>query len=71
MNSVMFKLVLEKAEEPESKLPTSTGVMYLFHCFMLFFNIPSLGVGFTSAPNTVPPIQKLTGKFSTILKGNR
>ena len=25
MNSLMFKLVLEKAEEPEIKLPTSTG----------------------------------------------
>ena len=25
MNFLMFKLVLEKAEEPESKLPTSTG----------------------------------------------
>ena len=24
-NSLMFKLVLEKAEEPEIKLPTSTG----------------------------------------------
>ena len=26
MNSLMFKLVLEKAEEPEIKLPTSTGM---------------------------------------------
>ena len=25
MNSLMFKLVLEKAEEPEIKLPTSAG----------------------------------------------
>ena len=25
MNSLMFKLVLEKAEEPEIQLPTSTG----------------------------------------------
>ena len=25
MNSLMFKLVLEKAEEPEIKLPTATG----------------------------------------------
>ena len=25
VNSLMFKLVLEKAEEPEVKLPTSTG----------------------------------------------
>ena len=25
MNSLMFKLVLQKAEEPEIKLPTSTG----------------------------------------------
>ena len=25
MNSLMFKLVLDKAEEPEIKLPTSTG----------------------------------------------
>ena len=25
VNSLMFKLVLEKAEEPEIKLPTSTG----------------------------------------------
>ena len=25
MNFLMFKLVLEKAEEPENKLPTSTG----------------------------------------------
>ena len=25
MNFLMFKLVLEKAEEPESKLPTSAG----------------------------------------------
>ena len=25
MNFLMFKLVLEKAEEPEIKLPTSTG----------------------------------------------
>ena len=25
MNFQMFKLVLEKAEEPETKLPTSTG----------------------------------------------
>ena len=25
MNSLMFKLVLEKAEEPETKLPTSAG----------------------------------------------
>ena len=25
MNSLMFKLVLEKAEEPEIKLPTSIG----------------------------------------------
>ena len=28
MNFQMFKLVLEKAEEPEIKLPTSTGYMY-------------------------------------------
>ena len=26
VNSLMFKLVLEKAEEPEIKLPTSTGL---------------------------------------------
>ena len=27
MNFQMFKLVLEKAEEPEIKLPASTGIM--------------------------------------------
>ena len=27
MNFQMFKLVLEKAEEPETKLPTSAGIM--------------------------------------------
>ena len=27
MNSLVFKLVLEKAEEPEIKLPTSTGII--------------------------------------------
>ena len=41
MNSLMFKLVLEKAEEPEIKLPTSDGSLKkqefqknIFFCFI-------------------------------------
>ena len=41
MNFQMFKLVLEKAEEPEFKLPTSTGLSkkqesYREHLFLLY-----------------------------------
>ena len=43
MNFLMFKLVLEKAEEPEIKLPTSAGwkkqensIKKIFFCFIKY-----------------------------------